>query len=104
MTRIEFCFALDDCLYQETQYKVRSIYYSGHLFLEVGFLDTVKPIYSFKIIEEYMQEIFGLQKVIDWYETNRGQTDHSRVYVLSYAVDEQKVEEIHTLLRMKGYM
>lgn len=104
MTRIEFCFALDKCLYQETQYVVRSAYYSGYLLLEVGFLDTVKPIHSFKIIEEYMKEIFGLQKAMDWYETDRGQTDHSQIYVLSYAVDDKKVEEIHTLLRMKGYM
>ena len=104
MTRIEFCFALDKCLYQETQYVVRSTYYSGHLVLEIGFLNAIKPICSFKIIEEYMKEIFGLQKVIDWYETNSGQTDNGQTYMLSYTVDEQKVEEIHTLLRMKGYV
>lgn len=104
MTRIEFCFALDKCLYQETQYVVKSTYYNGHLLLEVGFLNIIEPTYSFKIIEEYMKEIFGLQKGIDWYETNRGQTDRSQTYMLSYAVDEQKVEEIHTLLRIKGYL
>ena len=104
MMRIEFCFALDKCLYQETQYTVRSTYYNDYLLLEIRFLDTIKPICSFKIIEEYMKETFGLRKVIDWYETDRGQTDNSQAYVLSYAVDDQKVEEIHTLLRMKGYM
>lgn len=103
MMRIEFCMALDKCLYQETEYNVRSTYYNGHLLLEIRFLDTIKPIRGFKIIEEYMKEVFGLQKTIDWYETDRGQLDHSTIYVLSYTADKQKVEEIQTLLRMKGY-
>ena len=58
--RIEFCMALDKCLYQETEYNVRSTYYKGHLLLEIRFLDTIKPIHGFKIIEEYMKEVFEI--------------------------------------------
>lgn len=101
-TRYQIGLDLIKYVWDELQLHIR-VHYNGYdIYIELPYAAPIYPTATGKLLDNYLQNTFTLDPPsYDFDEHKLSDDSWCRTFV--YKVDEDKWQEIQTLLRLKGY-